>query len=107
MELNALVAGEQSNSVSTIRVDERYGADRVRETCEHQLNTSLGGGLGRLSGKAFRIGHMGDINEPMLLGALGSVELGLEICGIPHGKGSVTAAIATLADSKDPALAAD
>ena len=37
----------------------------------------------------------------------GLVELALEICGVPHGKGSVTAAIATLADSKDPALAAD
>ena len=50
---------------------------------------------------------MGDINEPMLLGALGSVELALEMCGVPHGKGSVTAAIATLADTKGPALAAD
>ena len=107
VELNALIPKEQSNSVSTIRVDERYGADPVRETCENRLNTSLGGGLGRLSGKAFRIGHMGDINEPMLLGALGSVELALEMCGVPYGKGSVTAAIATLADTKDPALAAD
>ncbi len=107
MELNALAAGEQSNSVSAIRVDERYGADRIRETCEHRLNTSLGGGLGRLSGKAFRIGHMGDINEPMLLGALGSVELALEMCGVPHGKGSVTAAIATLVHDEGPALAAD
>ncbi len=98
---------EQSNSVSTIRVDERYNAVTIRETCEHQLNTSLGGGLGRLSGKAFRIGHMGDINEHMVLGALGSVELALEMCRIPHGKGSVTAAIAALADTKDPALAAD
>jgi alanine-glyoxylate transaminase/serine-glyoxylate transaminase/serine-pyruvate transaminase len=107
VELNALVAKEQSNSVSAIRVDERYGANRIRETCENQLNTSLGGGLGRLSGKAFRIGHMGDINEPMMLGALGSVELGLEMCGVPHGKGSVTAAIATLANTANPALAAD
>lgn len=107
VELNALVAKEQSNSVSTIRVDERYSADNIRETCERQLNTSLGGGLGRFSGKAFRIGHMGDINEPMMLGALGSVELGLEMCGVPHGKGSVTAAIATLAKTKSPALAAD
>ena len=107
VELNALVVKEQSNSVSAIRVDERYGANRIRETCENQLNTSLGGGLGRLSGKAFRIGHMGDINEPMMLGALGSVELGLEMCGIPHGKGSVTAAIATLANTANAALAAD
>jgi alanine-glyoxylate transaminase/serine-glyoxylate transaminase/serine-pyruvate transaminase len=107
VELNALVPKEQSNSVSTIRVDERYNAPNIRETCEKQLNTSLGGGLGRLSGKAFRIGHMGDINEHMLLGALGSVELALEMCGVPHGKGSVTAAIASLADAKGPALAAD
>lgn len=111
MELNALVPREQSNSVSAIRVvDERYSAQSVREYCEKHLNTSLGGGLGRLSGKAFRIGHMGDINEHIILGALGSVELGLEMCGIPHGQGSVTAAIATLAasaDSAGPSLAAD
>jgi alanine-glyoxylate transaminase/serine-glyoxylate transaminase/serine-pyruvate transaminase len=107
VELNALVPEEQSNSVSTIRVDERYSAVDIRQTCEKQLNTSLGGGLGRLSGKAFRIGHMGDINEHMLLGALGSVELALELCSVPHGKGSVTAAIATLVDASGPALAAD
>jgi alanine-glyoxylate transaminase/serine-glyoxylate transaminase/serine-pyruvate transaminase len=107
VELNALVPREQSNSVSTIRVDERYNAVAVRETCERELNTSLGGGLGRLKGKAFRIGHMGDFNEPMLLGALGSVELALEMCGVPHGKGSASAAIASLADKKRPSLAAD
>jgi alanine-glyoxylate transaminase/serine-glyoxylate transaminase/serine-pyruvate transaminase len=111
MELNALVPREQSNSVSAIRMmDERYSPKNLRETCEKQLNTSLGGGLGRLSGKAFRIGHMGDINEHIVLGALGAVELGLEMCGIPHGKGSVTAAIETLAASAKragPPLAAD
>lgn len=107
LELNALVPEQQSNSVSAIRVDERYSAIDIRETCERELNTSLGGGLGRLAGKAFRIGHMGDINEHMLLGALGSIELSLEMCGVPHGNGSVTAAIAALANNKDPALAAD
>lgn len=107
VELNALVPREQSNSVSAIRVDERYSAARIRETCEHELNTSLGGGLGRLSGKAFRIGHMGDINEHMVLGALGSVELGLTRCAVPHGEGAVNAAIATLANTAGPALAAD
>jgi len=109
LELNAQVPEEQSNSVSTIRVDERYNAVALRETCENRLNTSLGGGLGRLNGKAFRIGHMGDINEPMVLGALGSIELGLEMCAIPHGEGSVSAAIRVLAEaaSDGPALAAD
>lgn len=107
VELNALVPSEQSNSVSTIRVDERYGAAGIRETCEKKLNTSLGGGLGRLAGKAFRIGHMGDINEHMVLGALASVELALEMCGVPHGKGSVTAGIDSLAKNTGQALAAD
>lgn len=107
VELNALLPREQSNSVSTIRVDERYSAVSIRETCENHLNTSLGGGLGRLAGKAFRIGHMGDINEHMVLGALASVELAMQMCGVPHGKGGVDAAIATLAESEEPALAAD
>ncbi|MDX1433682.1 MAG: aminotransferase class V-fold PLP-dependent enzyme [Gammaproteobacteria bacterium] len=109
VELNALLPEEQSNSVSTIRVDERYNAVTLRETCENRLNTSLGGGLGRLKGKAFRIGHMGDINEPMVLAALGSIELGMQMCGIPHGEGAVNAAIRHFAEAESdgPALAAD
>ena len=90
-----------------VRVTHRHGSSRGRALGERGQQRVLGGGLGRLSGKAFRIGHMGDINEHMILGALGSVELGLEMCGIPHGKGSVTAAIATLANTAGPALAAD
>jgi alanine-glyoxylate transaminase/serine-glyoxylate transaminase/serine-pyruvate transaminase len=57
---------------------------------------SLGSGLGRLKGKAFRIGHLGDFNELMLIGTLGGVELGLAAAGVPFTAGGVTAAMATL-----------
>lgn len=93
LELNALLEPEQSSSVSTIRVAEPYEAGAVNTFCRDRFNVSLGGGLGRLESKAFRIGHMGDINEPLILGALGSVEAALRACGIPHSSGGVETAI--------------
>ena len=56
----------------------------------------LAAGLGPLAGRVFRIGHLGDLNEPMLLGALATVELALADCAIPHTSGGVTAAMANL-----------
>jgi alanine-glyoxylate transaminase/serine-glyoxylate transaminase/serine-pyruvate transaminase len=56
----------------------------------------LGGGLDRLKGRVFRIGHLGDLNEPMLLGTIAAVEMALELCGVPHGTGGVDAAMAYL-----------
>jgi len=58
---------------------------------------SLGAGLSRLADKAFRIGHVGDFNDLMLLGTLGGVEMGLEVAGVPHSKGGVQAAMDYLA----------
>ena len=54
-----------------------------------RFNMSLGSGLGRLKGKAFRIGHLGDFNELMLIGTLGGVELGLAAAGVPFTPGGV------------------
>lgn len=96
ISFNAIEPVERANSVTTILVDERYDADELRKTCDTRFNVSLGAGYGRLSGRAFRIGHMGYLNEPMILGALGSVESSLALCGIPHGKGGTQAAIASL-----------
>ena len=62
---------------------------------------SLGIGLGRLAGKAFRIGHLGDINDLTLLGALAGVEMGLGLAGVPHRKGGLTAAMEFLADASN------
>jgi alanine-glyoxylate transaminase/serine-glyoxylate transaminase/serine-pyruvate transaminase len=54
---------------------------------------SLGSGLGKVKGKVFRIGHLGDFNDLMLLGALSGVEMGLAVAGVPHKKGGAQAAI--------------
>jgi alanine-glyoxylate transaminase/serine-glyoxylate transaminase/serine-pyruvate transaminase len=57
---------------------------------------SLGTGLGKLKGKIFRIGHLGDFNDLMLVGTLGGVEMGLAIAGVPFHKGGVAAALERL-----------
>ena len=88
-----------SDSVTAILMPEGASGDAMRKTARERFNVSLGGGLGKLSGKIFRIGHLGDLNEPMLLGALAAVEMSLRIEGIPHGRGGVEAAMAFLADA--------
>ena len=70
-----------------------YDADKMRQVCLDKFNVSLGGGLDRLRGHVFRIGHLGDLNEPMILGAIAAVEMALELTGIPHGRGGVQAAM--------------
>jgi alanine-glyoxylate transaminase/serine-glyoxylate transaminase/serine-pyruvate transaminase len=59
---------------------------------------SLGSGLGKVAGKVFRIGHLGDFNDLMLAGTLAGVEMGLAVAGVPHAKGGVQAALDFLAD---------
>jgi alanine-glyoxylate transaminase / serine-glyoxylate transaminase / serine-pyruvate transaminase len=71
----------------------------VRNTARHRFNVSLGGGLGKLKGTVFRIGHLGDLNEPMVLGALSAVEMALRMNNIPHGRGGVDAAMDYLAQA--------
>jgi alanine-glyoxylate transaminase/serine-glyoxylate transaminase/serine-pyruvate transaminase len=60
-----------------------------------RYNLSLGAGLGKVAGKLFRIGHMGDLNELMLLGALAGTEMALCDSGIPVKLGSGVGAAAT------------
>ena len=50
-------------------------------------------GSDRLRGKVFRIGHLGDLNEPMVLGSIAAVEMALDLAGVPHGRGAVQAAM--------------
>ena len=86
-----------SDSITGVLMPEGHDAEAVRRASLARYNTSLGGGLGRLGGRVFRIGHLGDLNEPMVLGTLGAVELSLRACGVPHGHGGVDAAIGYLA----------
>ncbi len=73
-------------------------ADRFRAIVLDRFNMSLGAGLGRLKGRTFRIGHLGDFNELMLIGTLGGVELGLAAAGVPFRRGGVDAALALLSE---------
>ena len=70
-----------------------YDADALRKVILEKYNMSLGSGLGRVKGTVFRIGHLGDFNDLMLLGTLSGVEMGLAVAGIPHKKGGAQAAI--------------
>jgi alanine-glyoxylate transaminase/serine-glyoxylate transaminase/serine-pyruvate transaminase len=92
-EVFAVDPRAQSDSVTAVLTPEGYDANKVREICLEKFNVSLGGGLGTLQGRVFRIGHLGDLNEPMILGAIAAVEMALELSGVPHGKGGVAAAM--------------
>ena len=72
------------------------GADRFRSIVLERFNMSLGAGLGRFKGRAFRIGHLGDFNDLMLLGTLCGVEMGLAMAGVPSRPGGVEAAMRML-----------
>lgn len=96
-QLYCLNPGRYSNSVTAVLMPEGYDAEAVRRATRQRFNVSLGGGLGKLGGKIFRIGHLGDLNEPMLMGALTAVEMALRTEHIPHGRGGVEAAMAYLA----------
>jgi alanine-glyoxylate transaminase/serine-glyoxylate transaminase/serine-pyruvate transaminase len=89
--------GRFSDSVTAILMPDGFNGDALRKTIRDRFNVSLGHGLGKLGGKLFRIGHLGDLNEPMLLGALTAVEMALRIENIPHGRGGVDSAMDFLA----------
>jgi alanine-glyoxylate transaminase/serine-glyoxylate transaminase/serine-pyruvate transaminase len=88
-----------SDSVTAVLMPEGFNAEAVRKVCFDRFNVSIGGGLGPLGGKVFRIGHLGDLNEPMILGTLAAVEMALQIAGVPHTKGGVDAAMSYLAEA--------
>jgi alanine-glyoxylate transaminase/serine-glyoxylate transaminase/serine-pyruvate transaminase len=77
-----------SNSVTAIRLPEEIDGDALLSFAREQLNLELGGGIGPLAGKAFRIGHMGWLNELEVLATLGGAELALLACGFTVELGS-------------------
>jgi alanine-glyoxylate transaminase/serine-glyoxylate transaminase/serine-pyruvate transaminase len=76
-----------------------HDADALRKTILEAYDMSLGTGLGRLAGKVFRIGHLGDFNDLTLAGTLAGVEMGLALANVPHKKGGVLAALDYLAEA--------
>ncbi len=96
-QLFCMTPSRLSDSVTAVLMPEGFSADAVRKTCLGKFNVSIGGGLSSLNGRVFRIGHMGDLNEPMILGTLATVEMALAINGVPHAPGGVDVAMAYLA----------
>ena len=92
LEVLCLVPEEFSPSLTAVLMPAGHDADKFRAAVLEHFDMSLGTGLAKLKGKVFRIGHLGDFNDLMLLGTLAGVEMGLELAGIPHRKGGVTAA---------------
>jgi alanine-glyoxylate transaminase/serine-glyoxylate transaminase/serine-pyruvate transaminase len=76
-----------------VRVPEGSDADRLRAVILEHCNTSLGNGLSKVQGRLFRIGHLGDFNDVMLLGTLAGIEMGLHLAAVPHQTGGVQAAL--------------
>jgi alanine-glyoxylate transaminase/serine-glyoxylate transaminase/serine-pyruvate transaminase len=87
---------EYSPVVTALMMPDGHDVDRFRAMVRDRFSVTLGAGLGRLKGRAFRIGHLGDFNEPMLLGVLSAVEMGLRVAGVPASPGGVEAAMASL-----------
>jgi alanine-glyoxylate transaminase/serine-glyoxylate transaminase/serine-pyruvate transaminase len=96
LELLCADPSRSSDSVSAILVPDGHDANALRQHASRRYDLTLGGGLGPLAGRVFRIGHLGALNEPMLLGALATVELAMADVGIPHTAGGVGAAITHL-----------
>jgi len=87
---------EYSSSLTAMFTPEGHDADRLRALILDKFDMSLGTGLGKLAGKAFRIGHLGSFNDLMLAGTLAGVEMGLRLTGVPHTSGGVMAALDVL-----------
>ncbi len=96
-QLFGLDPSRLSDSVTAVLMPEGHNAEAVRKVALDRYNVSIGGGLGRLGGQVFRIGHLGDLNEPMILGTLGAIEMSLKVAGVPYGRGGVDAAMEWLA----------
>jgi alanine-glyoxylate transaminase/serine-glyoxylate transaminase/serine-pyruvate transaminase len=88
-----------SPTITAVMLPAGHDADAFRNLALETFNISYGASFGPYAGKYFRIGHLGDVNEGMQIGALGITEMALSLAGIPHKKGGVQAAIDYLASS--------
>jgi alanine-glyoxylate transaminase/serine-glyoxylate transaminase/serine-pyruvate transaminase len=100
LSFNAAEPAQRAVTVTAVRTADGIDADLIRTHARETLGVSVAGGLGRLAGHAFRIGHLGDLNEPMILGCLAALEVSFIQLGVPHAPGGVRAAVEFLAETK-------
>jgi alanine-glyoxylate transaminase/serine-glyoxylate transaminase/serine-pyruvate transaminase len=107
LELLCKNPSEYSSSLTAMMVPEGYDADELREQILKCFNMSLGTGLGKVKGRVFRIGHLGDFNDVTLAGTLSGVEMGLALSGIPFRANGVSVALEYLVDEARKRVPAD
>jgi alanine-glyoxylate transaminase/serine-glyoxylate transaminase/serine-pyruvate transaminase len=90
---------EYSSVLTAVVLPPGHDADKLRGLILDRFDMSLGMGLGKVQGKVFRIGHVGDLNDLTLAGTLCGVEMGLSLAGVPFQKGGVDAAMRYLAET--------
>jgi alanine-glyoxylate transaminase/serine-glyoxylate transaminase/serine-pyruvate transaminase len=99
---NIIEPGERSDTVTAVLMNGGRDPEALRAYCNRQCGVILGQGIGELSGKAFRVAHMGHVNAPMILGTLSVIEVALAALGVPHGRGGAQAAIDWLGQEVKP-----
>jgi alanine-glyoxylate transaminase/serine-glyoxylate transaminase/serine-pyruvate transaminase len=99
LEILCLNPDEYSNALTAVLLPAGHDADKVRQIILERFDMSLGTGLGKMQGKVFRIGHLGDFNDLTLAGTLCGVEMGLQLAGVPIRREGVAAALEHLASA--------
>lgn len=99
LEILCAEPAEYSNVLTAVMMPQGHDADAFRADALERFDISLGTGLAKLAGKVFRIGHLGDLNDLTLMGALAGVEMGLALAGVPHRSGGVQEAMKYLVSS--------
>lgn len=105
LELLSLDASAHSPALTAVLLPEGHSADALRKVILDRFDMSLGQGLGKLTDRIFRIGHLGHFNDLTLCGTLAGVEMGLAAAGVPHRSGGLQAAMEFLARTPEGAAA--
>jgi alanine-glyoxylate transaminase/serine-glyoxylate transaminase/serine-pyruvate transaminase len=88
--------GQESGVLTAVLMPDGHSADAFRATTLQHYDMSLGNGLSKVADKVFRIGHLGDFNDLMLMATLSGVEMGLAKAGVPYTPGGAQAAMVIL-----------
>jgi alanine-glyoxylate transaminase/serine-glyoxylate transaminase/serine-pyruvate transaminase len=105
LEILCANSEEYSPTLTAVMMPGGRGADAFRKVALGNFNLSLGQGLSKVADQVFRIGHLGDFNELMLMGTLCGVEMALTLAGVPHRAGGAQAAMARLTETARAASA--
>ncbi len=93
LEVQCTVESEYSPVLTAVRVPQGHNADQLRSVILEHYNMSLGNGLAKVQGVVFRIGHLGDFNDLMLMATLSGIEMGLYLANVPHATGGAQCAL--------------